>query len=154
MRSKSRFALLLAAVAFAASLPARASLGGDTASVRDDQAKLQGALQTTTKDTHTVHEIQTPSGIVVREYVAPSGAVFAVTWHGPRHPDLRQVLGAYFDPFTQAVRGQRAVRHGLGPRVIQQAGFTVVLSGHMGALSGTAYLPQSFPVGIRAEEIR
>ncbi|HXC31506.1 MAG TPA: DUF2844 domain-containing protein [Verrucomicrobiae bacterium] len=154
MRSKSRFALLLAAVAFAASVPARASLGGDTASVRDDQAKLQGALQTTTNGTYTVHEIQAASGIVVREYVSPSGAVFAVTWHGPRHPDLRQVLGAYFDPFTQAVQAQRAVRHGLGPRVIQQAGFTVVLSGHMGALSGTAYLPQSFPAGIRAEEIR
>lgn len=153
MRSKSRFAILLAFV-FAASFPARASLGGDTASVRDDQAKLEGALQTTAKGTYTVHEIRAASGIVVREYASSSGAVFAVTWQGPRHPDLRQVLGAYFDSFTQALQAQRAQRPGLGPRIIQQAGFTVVLSGHMGALRGTAYVPQSFPAGMRAEDIR
>ena len=153
MRSKSRFALLLA-FAFAASFPARASLGGDTASVRDDQAKLQGALQTTAKATYTVHEIQAASGILVREYVSPSGAVFAVTWQGPRHPDLRQVLGAYFDRFTQAVQAQRAQRPGLGPRIIQQSGFTVVLQGHMGAVHGTAYLAASVPAGMRAEDIR
>jgi hypothetical protein len=154
MRLKSQFALVIAAVAFAFCLPARASLGGDMASVRDDQAKLQGELQSTSKDNYTVHEIQAANGIMVREYVSTSGAVFGVAWQGQKHPDLHQVLGAYYDRFNQAVQAQRAHHRGLGPVVIQQPDFTVVLGGHMGALSGKAYLSQSMPAGIRAEDIR
>lgn len=124
------------------------------ASVRDDQAKLQGSLQSTTKDSYTVHEIQAANGITVREYALPSGAVFAVTWQGRAHPDLHQVLGAYYDQFAQAVQAHRAKHHGLGPVVIQLNGLNVQMGGHMGALFGKVYLPQSAPAGMRAEEIR
>lgn len=145
---------ILAAI-FLFSSAAQASLGGDMASVRDDQAKLQGTLQSTANDNYDVHQIQAPSGIVLREYVSHSGAVFGVAWQGRTHPDLRQVLGvAAYDQYVKAVEAQRAQRHGHGPVLIQQPGLVLHMGGHMGALSGVAYLPQSIPAGVHAEDIQ
>jgi hypothetical protein len=135
-------------------LPALASLGGDVTSVQSDQAKMQGSLRTSSNNSYTVHEIQAPTGVAVKEYASPSGKVFAVTWQGPFHPDLRQLLGAYFDQFTQAELAQRTQRRGHGPVLIQQAGLVVQISGHMKSFSGKAYVPQMLPAGIHAEDIR
>ena len=66
-----------------------ASLGSDSASVEADRVKMQGTLQSRTSEAFTVHEIQVATGTAVREYVSPAGKVFAVTWNGPFHPDLR-----------------------------------------------------------------
>ena len=116
--------------------------------------KMQGTLRTTSNDSYNIHEIQTPSGVVVREYVSRSGNVFGVAWQGRSHPDLHQVLGAYYDQYVQAVQAQRAQRHGHGPVLIEQPGLVVQMGGHMGALTGRAYIPQGLPVGMRREEIR
>jgi|ERR1700722_1972786 len=151
---KILFAFGILAATFAFCFSAYASLGGDMTSVRDDQAKLQGTLRTTSKDSYDVHEIQATSGIVVREYVSHSGAVFGVAWQGRTHPDLRQVLGASYDQYAKAVQAQRTQRHGHGPLLIQEPGLVVQTGGHMGALTGTAYLPQSVPAGVRPEDIQ
>jgi Protein of unknown function (DUF2844) len=131
-----------------------ASLGGDVTSVQEDRAKMQGTLQTTSNDSYTVHEIEAATGIAVKEYVSPAGKVFAVTWKGPFHPDLRQLLGTYFDQYSQAVQAQRAQRHGHGPLLIQQAGLVVQVTGHLRSFLGKAYVPQMLPAGVRAEDIR
>ena len=148
------FALGILAVTCAFSFAARASLGGDMASVRDDQAKMQGTLRTTSKDSYDVHEIQSTSGLVLREYISHSGTVFGVAWQGRTHPDLHQVLGAAYDRYAKAVEAQRAQRHGHGPLLIQVPGLVVHTGGHMGALTGAAYLPQLIPAGVRAEDIQ
>lgn len=135
-------------------LPLSASLGGDVTSVQADQAKMQGTLRTTSGDSFTVHEIQAPTGVAVKEYVSPAGKVFAITWQGPFHPDLRQLLGAYFDPYTQAVQDQSAHRRGHGPLLIQQPGLVVQVAGHMRSFLGKAYLPQMLPAGVKPEDIR
>jgi uncharacterized protein DUF2844 len=134
--------------------PASASLGGDATSVQADQAKMQGSLRTTSNAAYTLHEIQTPTGVAVKEYLSTTGKVFAVTWQGPFHPDLRQLLGTYFDQFVQAEQAQRAQRRGRGPMQIQQAGLVVQVGGHMRAFVGKAYVPQMLPAGVRAEDIR
>lgn len=154
MKRRIVLAMVIAVAMLSPCFPALASLGGDMASVRDDQSKMQGTLQTTSKDFYNVHEIQAANGLVVREYVSSSGSVFGVAWQGRTRPDLRQVLGTYYDRYTQAVQAERAQRHGHGPLVIQQPGFVVEMGGHMGALTGRAYLPQNLPAGMRAEEIR
>lgn len=146
--------MVIAASVLAPCFPALASLGGDMASVRDDQSKMQGTLQTTSKDFYNVHEIQAANGLVVREFVSSSGSVFGVAWQGRSRPDLRQVLGTYYDRYTQAAQAERAQRHGHGPLLIQQPGFVVEMGGHMGALTGRAYLPQNLPAGMHAEDIR
>jgi len=134
--------------------PASASLGGDATTVQTDQAKIQGSLRTTSNSSYTIHEIQAPTGAAVKEYVSPGGKIFAVTWRGPFHPDLRQLLGAYFDQYLQAEQAQRAERRGHGPVLIQQAGLVVQISGHMRSFAGKAYVPQMLPAGVHAEDIQ
>jgi hypothetical protein len=141
-------------VMFVLPFPLLASLGGDVTSVQSDQAKLQGSLRTTSSDLYTMHEIQAPTGVAVNEYVSSTGKVFAVTWKGPIHPDLRQVLGAYFDQYSQAVQAQRTTRRGRGPLLIQQTGLVIQISGHMRSFLGRAYVPQMMPAGVHAEDIR
>ena len=153
MKLRMLFAMGIVA-ALALPFPAYASLGGDLTSVRDDQMKMQGTLRTTSNDSYDVHEIQAPNGVVLREYVSSSGNVFGIAWQGRSHPDLRQVLGAYYDQYVQAVHAQRAQRHGHGPLLIQQPGLVLQMSGPMRSLTGKAYLPQGLPAGVHAEEIR
>ena len=135
-------------------LPLSASLGGDITSVQSDQAKLQGALRSTSGDSYTLHEIQASTGVTVKEYVSSAGKVFAVTWQGPFPPDLRQLLGAYFDQYSQAAQAQRSLRHGHGPLLIQQSGLVVQVAGHARSFWGKAYVPQMLPAGVRAEDLR
>jgi hypothetical protein len=134
---------------------ARASLGGDVTSVHGDQAKLQASLQTMSKDLYSVHEMRAPNGVVVREYVTPAGRVFGVAWQGPTRPDMRQVLGPYFDPFIEGAQAQRAQHIMMrGPLTVQLPGLVVEMDGHARAFFGRAYVPQMVPAGVRAEELR
>jgi Protein of unknown function (DUF2844) len=134
--------------------PVSASLGGDATSVHADRVKMEGTLRTSSGDSYTLHEIQTPTGVVAKEYVSPAGKVFAVTWTGPFHPDLRQLLGAYYDEYTQAVQAQRAQRRGRGPISIEHPGLVIEVSGHLRSFVGRAYVPQQLPASMRAEDIR
>ena len=139
------YALCLLAV----SVPAAATLGEDASSVQADQAQMQGTLQITSTGKFFVHEIQLPSGTVVKQFVSPAGMVFAVSWKGPSLPELRQVLGRYFEQYAEAARTQGA---GAGPRVTQ--GLVVQSGGHMRAFFGRVYVPQMLPRGVLAEEIQ
>jgi hypothetical protein len=86
----------------------------------------------------------------VREYVAASGAVFGVAWNGPVVPNLRQVLGQYFEPYTQSAKTKRT---GHSQLRVEQPGLVVHSGGHMRAFSGTAYVPQMLPPGVTASDI-
>jgi hypothetical protein len=156
MSWKSRaWSLSVALMMVGLPLPAFAALGGDVTSVRTDQAHMRGALlRITGAGTYTVHEIQASYGTLVREYVSPSGTVFAVAWQGPWQPDLRQVLGTYFDHYVQSAQAARAHRSGHGPLLIQEAGLVVQSSGHPRAFVGRAYVPQFLPQGFDAQAIR
>lgn len=149
--------LLLAGVMltmFLTAFPARASLGGDTASVQADQLYMQGTRRTIDAETYTVHEVQAATGAVVREYVSPAGKVFGLAWHGPWPPNMRQLLGSYFEQYVQAAKTQSRTRRGRRPLVIEQPGLVVHLGGHPRAFAGVAYVPEMLPPGVRAEEIQ
>jgi hypothetical protein len=132
-------------------LPAFAALGGDVASVQSDAVSMKASVRSTPMQAYMVHEIR-GSGTVVREYVSPAGKVFAVAWEGPFRPDLRQVLGTYFQQFQQAVESHsRRVR---GPVAIETPGLVVYSSGHMRAFVGKAYIPDMLPQGVAPEAIK
>jgi uncharacterized protein DUF2844 len=150
---RSRLAIAAAALILGA-LPAWASLGGDRASVDADQVHLQGTRTTKTAESYTVHEIQASNGTVVREYVSAEGKVFAVAWNGPWMPDLRQLLGNYFEQYVQAAKAQNAARPGRRPLMIEQPGLVVQVGGHPRAFTGRSYVPEMLPAGVQAEEIR
>jgi hypothetical protein len=151
---KYRMAVAAAVLLIVTASPAWASLGGDTASVEADRVHLQGTRTITTAASYTVHEIQGASGTVVREYLSPEGKVFAIGWNGPWMPDLRQLLGNYFEQYVQAAKAQNAARPGRRPLMIEQPGLVVEVSGHPRAFAGRSYVPEMLPPGVRAEEIR
>ena len=156
MPNSNRNALLLvvlAAATAAFSVPASASLGGDESTVAADQTVLAGpnrVAKVARIQRYAVHEIAASSGTVVREFVSPAGKVFAVAWNGPSMPDLRQVLGPYFDTYVAAV-AQRKAR---GPVNVVLPGLVVQSGGHMRSFSGKAYLPDAVPAGVASEEIK
>ncbi|MGC1645881.1 MAG: DUF2844 domain-containing protein [Candidatus Sulfotelmatobacter sp.] len=134
--------------------PAFAALGEPASSVQADQAHMQGTLRTTQAQAYTIHEIRAATGTIVREYVSSSGRVFAVAWQGPWPPDMRQILGSYFEQYQQAVQAETTPRAGRKPLRIEQPGFVVHAGGHMRSYAGHAYIPDMLPQGVNAEEIR
>jgi hypothetical protein len=163
-RSSIQLKMLVMAVGLAiaaAAIPAWASLGGDAASIQADQIHLQGRRTMKTEQFYTVHEIQGSAGTVVREYVSTGGKVFGVAWQGPWVPDMRQLLGGYFDQFAhanqaraQADQAQHGARMRRGPVLIDVPGLVVQIGGHPRAFAGRAYVPEMLPSGVGAENIQ
>jgi hypothetical protein len=132
-----------------------AALGGSVTTVDADRIHVTGALMRIVRsDTFALHEIRSASGTMIREYVNPSGVVFAVAWDGPWLPDLRQVLGEHFDRYQSAMRGRQRARTGRGALVINEPGLVVQMSGHPRAFTGRAYVPALTPAGVQPESLR
>jgi hypothetical protein len=146
--------LVMGAALITAATPAWASLGGDLASIQADQVHMQGRRTMRAAESFTVHEIQAVNGTVVREFVSAEGKVFAIAWHGPWIPDMRQLLGSYFEQYAQAVQSQNSGRMGRRPVMIEQPGLVVQIGGHMRAFTGRAYVPERLPSGARVEDIQ
>jgi hypothetical protein len=135
-------------------VPAWAALGARVDSVQSDQEQMKGTRRVTTTAAYSVHEIQAATGTMVREFVSPAGMVFAVAWNGPVPPDMRQLMGQYFEQFTQqdqqAAEGKRA----RGRVAIRQEDLVVEAGGHMRWFTGRAYLPQMMPQGVASTDIK
>ena len=145
-----RVSIVTVALVLAAA-PAFAALGGDASSIDADRVHVQGALVGIQRlDTHAVHEIQSATGTTIREYLAPNGTVFAVSWNGPFMPDLRQVLGTYFDAYQRLARARR----GHGPLNLTDGDFVVQVAGHMRSFSGRAYVGRLTPSGVQPAQLR
>jgi hypothetical protein len=147
-------AALGAAVLIVGLIPqvASATLGQPEITVQTDVALAHAAIKSMQDRTsYRVHEIQLPSGTVMREFVAPSGNVFAVAWQGPTRPDLRQALGQYFDAYASAPRSKLSDRRHVQ---IQQGDLVVQGSGHMRALRGRAYLLSAIPSGVTIGDLQ
>jgi hypothetical protein len=141
----------LALLALAWPARVRAELGGSIDSVQADQEQMKGTRRITNAANYSVHEIQAESGTKVREFVSPAGTVFAVAWDGPWKPDMRQLLGNYFDRYIQAIQSKRPRR---GAVSIQKPDLVVESSGHMRSFAGRAYLPQMTPQNVDPASIK
>lgn len=131
-------------------VPAAAALGEDLGSVQAEAARMQAVLEVGQEAGYAVHLLRLPSGTVVRQYVSSAGMVFAVSWQGPALPDLRQLLGRYFDAYVEAVKSR-------GPgasRSMRSTALVVQTGGHMRAYFGRVYVPQMLPRGVSAERIQ
>jgi Protein of unknown function (DUF2844) len=129
---------------------ASATLGEPEASVTADVAQLRASIKLTDRTGYRMHEIQLSSGTLVREFVSSDGRVFAIAWKGPTIPNLRQILGQYFDNYVAAAQARHLGHNHLQ---IQQSDLVVQAGGHMRAFSGRAYLPQAVPGGVSVGEL-
>jgi hypothetical protein len=129
---------------------AHATLGGDVASVAANHQRLGGARQVQKLASGERHELQLPSGIVVHEYVAPGGAVYAITWRGPRMPDLRELLGPYFAQLARRDARQRSGHHRL---TVTGSDLEIRASGHRRTFAGRAWVPSLVPAGVDLDTV-
>jgi hypothetical protein len=145
--------VILAVAGLSAGPPVWAALGGDVSSIDADRASMKGALTAfSTVKGYAVHELTTPAGVHVREYLTSGGKVFAVSWQGPFIPDLKQMLGAYYARYAEAASSQ----HEGGHRHfrIAQPGLVVESNGRMRAFYGRAWDPALLPQNFTPADIR
>jgi hypothetical protein len=146
-----RWALAVALLVQAATPAAFAALGADVSTVAADGLKMKGMVRVSAAQAYSVHEIEAPSGTLVREYVSPAGKVFAVAWRGPKMPDLQQTLGVYFKQYSEAPRSRPADHKHFA---IALPGFVMQSSGRMRAYVGRAYVPELMPPNVSATDIK
>lgn len=150
-------ALALGAVLLAAEtvVPAKAALGDTVASVEADRVSLKGQLRTRSAPGYSVQEITAANGTVVREFISPSGVVFAVSWSGPAMPNLQQTLGTYFAKYQTAVKAQRGpgARSGHNHLQIRTPSLIVHAGGHMRQYFGLAYVPALLPQNVSVSDL-
>ena len=130
--------------------PASAALGGDASSIAADQAHMLASVRIQRAEKYTLHELEAPTGTKVREYLDSDSKVFAVSWQGPFRPNLRQLLGTYYQAYLKAA-GPRAAR---GPINIRLPGLVIHMSGHQRAFYGRVYIVDRVPQGLSTDEIR
>ena len=145
-------ALLLAGGALR---PAQAALGDTVASVQADRVSMKGQLRTRSEAGYSVQEITAANGVLVREFVSPSGVVFAVRWSGPAMPNLQQTLGTYFAQYRSSVKAQRATgqRAGHHHLEIHVPSLVVHAGGHMRQYFGLAYVPSLVPQNLSISDL-
>lgn len=137
---------------FILSFHAFAALGGDVSSIDAEKTQMKAALQTASGNSqYTIYEMRTPSGTAIREYATLTGKIFAVAWQGPTVPDLQKLLGTYFSEYSEAAKGKH---EGHSRLAIQRSGLVAYSTGHMRSFSGKAYVPQTLPPGMTANEIK
>jgi Protein of unknown function (DUF2844) len=145
----------LVLVSAPATLPsAWATLGQSAASVEADRAKLNGQHQRRSAAGYSIDTI-TAAGMEITEYVSSVGVVFAVVWKGTGAPDLKLLLGEYYDEYREEVEAARSrIPHVREPFKMKSERLVVERAGHSRSLWGRAYLPSHLPAGIKPEDIQ
>lgn len=136
--------------------PAYAGLGASAASIAADRASMKGQVRARAEAGYSVQEITAASGTVVREFVSPSGVVFAVSWYGPAMPNLQQTFGSYFSQFQAAVQTRRAQEprfRGHNRLEIRTPSLVVHAFGHMRQYFGIAYVPALMPTNVSLSDL-
>jgi hypothetical protein len=125
---------------------AGATLGGDLASVASNARALGATRQMTKLASGERHDLTLSSGIVVHEYVSKSGVVYAVSWSGPRMPDLKELLGPYFAQLSG--RTSKGSHHRME---VRGADVVVRSTGHRHSFAGRAWVPSLLPNGVQVD---
>jgi hypothetical protein len=128
-----------------------AALGQSADSILADQTSMSATLTTRNENGYLVYDLRAPSGMTVREFISPSGRVFAIAWEGPFFPDLSRLLGNYREHYREMQEKRPA---GSINAPTEDATLVVQSSGHLRAFAGRAYLPADVPTGMTLEAIK
>jgi hypothetical protein len=138
---------------FATCRQVHAALGESAYSVEMDREALSAVPSANeARNGYTVQELDTDS-TMIREYISPSGVVFAIVWNGLVHPDLTQLLGSYADEYETALQ-QTSLEPDRSRLRVQTNRVIVEKWGHMRNLQGRAYAPALIPPGVSIDEIK
>jgi hypothetical protein len=124
---------------------------GDAPALLGHNLNQRSVTQAQGSTSVTYRETVLSTGTVVHEYLDSAGTVYAVTWKGPFQPDLKALLGSYFQVLTTA---NASGRKGMSGLHIVQNDFVLTSSGQMGALDGKAWLPPKLPTGVTVKNLK
>jgi hypothetical protein len=144
MKKMKWSSVFIAVLILALAPSAFAKLGESESTVDDDAQALGGQKVMRQAPQFNVHEITT-SGTKIKEYVSPQGTVFGISWQGRVHPDLKVLLGSYYNEYQQSSGPHKK---GRAPTIIKNSNFHFERSGHMRDLHGRAYLTSLIPTGL------
>jgi hypothetical protein len=141
-------AIVALSLCLGAAQDARATLGGDIASVATNEQNLGAVRQVQQLGVAERHDLTLPSGVVVHEYVSAGGVVYAITWRGPRMPNLRELLGPYF-----AELATRAPQAGHNRLSYTGKDLEIRSAGHRHSFGGRAWIPSLVPPGVSLDTL-
>ena len=142
---------------------ALATLGENTASIVQDNQVLNNNLLKTSQAQrisyykapqlqhlakYDISTMITSDGVVVKQFIR-DGKVFAISWHGPRIPNLRQLYGVYFKDFIAST----TINRGMHQRRVDGLDFTATVSGISGKLVGQALLKSQLPPSLALTDL-
>jgi hypothetical protein len=131
--------------------PSQAALGLGLAALSGVESSSTQSFSTGLA-AYSVRQSLLSGGTSVSEYVTANNRVFAVAWEGPFLPDLKQMLGTYFQAaVTEAQRAPKAGRARLG---VEQPDVVIESQGRMRAFHGRAWLPQLLPAGFDTDGLK
>ncbi len=147
---------------------ASATLGESSASVAADAAEMRATAGvnmahppagtptqlTPASGLFRIDQFTTPAGTVVSEYSGRDGNVFAVSWRGPKPPDVSTLLGPYYNRYRSAADTGAPSPFGLHASSVAAGDVMVETMGHMGLMWGRAYLRSAIPAGVNVSEIK
>lgn len=145
-----------------------ATLGGSSASIAADAAEMRATAGVNTahppvglptplapaSGLFRIDQFTTPAGTVVSEYSGRDGNVFAVTWRGPKPPDVATLLGPYYKAYRSAADSGAPSPFGLHASSVAAGDVAVETMGPMGLMWGRAYLRSAIPAGVNLSEIK
>jgi hypothetical protein len=147
-----RAALIFSVLLLAYTGASHAALGGPPEAFDSTEPTTVAAGATSAGINYVTRDTTLASGTRVREYVSAGGLVFAVTWAGPILPDLKALLGKYFD--TMVAESAKAPRAGRSSLAIKLPEVVINSGGHMRAFEGSAWIPAALPAGFTAADLR
>ena len=128
-----------------------AALGGLPEQFNTEGTTVVSSVSSTVSN-YITRDTTLATGTHVREFVSGSGVVFAVTWDGPFLPDLKALLGKYFD--TMVAESATMPRAGRSRMAVNRPEVVINSGGHMRAFEGSAWIPAEFPVGFTADDVQ
>jgi hypothetical protein len=137
----------IAALSFVLCSTATAGLGERLDALAHEGQNTVALSSTTKLPGASLHTQRLADGVTLRQYVNPSGQVFAVGWEGPVLPDFHRLLGEHFQRYSDALRQQSRHMH------IQSSDLVMEAGGMMRAFSGYAYLPTLLPLTLSGADI-
>jgi hypothetical protein len=147
-------ALVLSMVCFVTAQRVQATLGESAYSIESDRQALSAVQRPeAVRKGYTVQEVESGAAMV-REYVAPSGVVFAIAWNGRVNPDLSQLLGSYEGEYREARSQIPREKGNKRSFKVKTPHIVVEKWGHMRDLRGRAYVPSMVPAGVSVDEIK
>jgi hypothetical protein len=91
--------------------------------------------------------------IRIRQYVAPTGQIYAVSWDGPAMPDIRALFGTWFGRYQQGAIEAQSNAGGLHSSNIEGSDLVVQSSVRLREFTGRAWLSAALPAGVTSTDI-